>query len=118
MARRSRPAARQSTIRSSAPPPSRRGDDSCKGQANTNNPSRYQWRVERKHGSNGTTTLTAVGERIVAYLHHGSLDVSAYDQAGKQSRLLRHVDLPPTPTAQCMGEGKNHLTNEHLEEDY
>ena len=45
------------------------------GKALTNNPNRYAWRVERTHDNkSGNTKLTAVGERVTAYLHHGSLD--------------------------------------------
>jgi len=49
------------------------------GKAEVNNPGRYSWRVERKHTSSGETTLTAVGERVMAYLHHGSLDPKQHE---------------------------------------
>jgi hypothetical protein len=54
----------------------------AKGRENTNNPARYQWRVERMH-RNGKTTLTVVGERVMAYLHHGSLDVGPHKHFSK-----------------------------------
>jgi hypothetical protein len=38
------------------------------------NPQRYAWSVTRAHASTGITTLTVIAERVVAYLHHGSLD--------------------------------------------
>ena len=43
-------------------------------RALVNNPDRYAWRVEERRGAGGTVTRTAVGERVVAYLHHGSLN--------------------------------------------
>ena len=46
------------------------------GREKIPNPGRYAWRIERTHTKNGTTTLTVVAERVVAYLHHASLDVS------------------------------------------
>ena len=42
------------------------------------NPDRYTWRVQRRHASSGMTTLTVVAERVVAYLHHGSLNPAAH----------------------------------------
>lgn len=48
------------------------------GQAFCNNPNRYAWRVDRAHAATGVTTLTAVGERVMAYLHHGSLDFDSH----------------------------------------
>jgi hypothetical protein len=53
------------------------------GRANINNPDRYQWRIERKHERSGRTTLTALGERVVAYLHHGSLDAARHEHFGR-----------------------------------
>lgn len=50
-----------------------------KGKDQVSNPDRYAWRVERTHASNGTTTAKAVGERVIAYLHHGSLDPAAHE---------------------------------------
>lgn len=49
------------------------------GKDLVSNPDRYAWRVERTHASNGTTTAKAVGERVIAYLHHGSLDPAAHE---------------------------------------
>lgn len=42
------------------------------------NPERYTWRVQRSHASSGMTTLSVVAERVVAYLHHGSLNPAAH----------------------------------------
>ncbi len=49
------------------------------GRTQLPNPARYAWRVSRRHASTGITTLTSITERVVAYLHHGSLDASARD---------------------------------------
>jgi len=50
------------------------------GKAKVNNPDRYQWRVQREHAKSGKTKLTAVGERVIAYLHHGSLNVGKHER--------------------------------------
>ncbi|MGH6964760.1 MAG: DUF4157 domain-containing protein [Phenylobacterium sp.] len=51
------------------------------GKPEINNPDRYAWRVERTHNAKtGKTTLTAVGERVMAYLHHGSLDAAPHNR--------------------------------------
>lgn len=49
------------------------------GQAQLPNPSRYAWRVRRTHASSGISTFAAIAERVVAYLHHGSLNPGAHD---------------------------------------
>jgi hypothetical protein len=43
------------------------------------NPSRYAWRVEERHTGDGYTTRAVVAERVMAYLHHESLDPSAHE---------------------------------------
>jgi hypothetical protein len=48
------------------------------GRARISNPDRYNWRIEESHNSSGQTTRTAVAERVIAYLHHGSLDPSPH----------------------------------------
>ena len=55
----------------------------ARGKALCNNPDRYAWRVARKHSKVGVTTLTSVGERVLAYLHHGSLDAQAHVRFGE-----------------------------------
>jgi hypothetical protein len=47
------------------------------GRSKVQSPDHYAWRVDRSHSTNGNTTLTVVAERVVAYLHHASLDPSA-----------------------------------------
>lgn len=72
------------------------------GKANTNNPDRYEWRVERKARS-GKTTLTALGERVLAYLHHGSLDANPHGRfsqpEGNPDFYAKSSFTPPTPAA-------------------
>jgi outer membrane protein OmpA-like peptidoglycan-associated protein len=53
------------------------------GKAKVNNPDRFHWRVERKHAKSGVTTLTVVAERVIAYLHHGSLDAKPHEHFTK-----------------------------------
>jgi hypothetical protein len=44
-----------------------------------NNPGKYAWRVERTHtAATGMTKVQVIGERVIAYLHHGSLDVGPH----------------------------------------
>ncbi|WP_267221386.1 DUF4157 domain-containing protein [Dyella silvae] len=72
------------------------------GKAKTNNPDRYAWHVERRHASSGFTTLVAVGERVVAYLHHGSLDAAPHDHFSKpesDANFYTTVTPPPPPPA-------------------
>lgn len=47
------------------------------GKKNVPNPDRYAWRVSNAHAG-GKTTRSVIGERVVAYLHHQSLDPSAH----------------------------------------
>jgi len=79
------------------------------GKANNNNPGRYQWRVERKHSASGETTLTAVGERVMAYLHHGSLDASAHEHFGQPEAnkdfYTASTFTPPPPPSPLGGSG-------------
>jgi hypothetical protein len=44
-----------------------------------NNPGNYTWRVQRTHtASTGMTKVQVIGERVIAYLHHGSLDAGPH----------------------------------------
>jgi hypothetical protein len=43
------------------------------------NPDRYQWRFEETH-ARGQTTRRMVGERVLAYLHHGNLNVGPHER--------------------------------------
>lgn len=51
----------------------------AEGRKQLNNPGRYAWRVESTHSKKGTTTLKAVAERVIAYLHHGSLNPARHE---------------------------------------
>lgn len=51
----------------------------AEGYKQLNNPDRYAWRVENGHSKKGTTTLKVVAERVVAYLHHSSLNPSKHE---------------------------------------
>lgn len=64
------------TVPADPPPPD--ADLITKGKAKVTNPERYKWRVETTHSSDGKSTKSAIGERAIAYLHHGSLDVSPH----------------------------------------
>jgi hypothetical protein len=65
------------------------------------NPERYAWRIERTHKFTGITNVTAVGERVMAYVHHGSLDPSAHEHFLKPESDLQFYATstfaPPPP---------------------
>jgi hypothetical protein len=42
------------------------------------NPDSYAWRIEEKHAA-GQTVRAAIAERVVTYMHHGSLDAAPHD---------------------------------------
>jgi hypothetical protein len=72
------------------------------GKMASPNPERYDWRAERTHIPNGKSKVTAVGERVMAYDHHGSLDPSAHEhflrpEGDKQYYATSTFD--PTPPA-------------------
>jgi hypothetical protein len=50
-----------------------------RGKANLPNPDHYTWRIERHHERTGITTLRVIAERVIAYLHHRSLNASPHD---------------------------------------
>ena len=43
------------------------------------NPEKFAWRLDTQHRTDGTTRRTVIAERVVSYLHHGSLDVSPHE---------------------------------------
>lgn len=45
-------------------------------KAKLGNADRYAWRIETVHTKNGKTKKTAIGERVITYLHHRSLRAS------------------------------------------
>ena len=92
--------------------PALAGEARGKAASNTWRALNLPWRVERKHDtSNGATTLTAVGERVTACLHHGPPNVSAHElQAREQFRVLRQVHLQPVPTPARLDRHQRALT--------
>lgn len=82
-----------------------------RGRAQLNNPDRYAWRVDTVTAANGDTTRTAVAERVVVYLHHGSLDADPHTPF---TRPLTDPDFyatstyappPPPPPPQPPAQG-------------
>ncbi|MEP6781472.1 MAG: DUF4157 domain-containing protein [Gemmatimonadaceae bacterium] len=71
------------------------------GKTQVPNPARYAWRIARSHSaSTGFTTLTVMGERVLAYLHHGSLDASAhqhFDAPESDPRFFATSTFAPPP---------------------
>ncbi|WP_417067314.1 DUF4157 domain-containing protein [Niveibacterium terrae] len=58
-----------------------RSDDAsliAAARARLSNPDRYAFRVQLRHRPNGMTRVEVVAERVVAYLHHVSLDPGAH----------------------------------------
>lgn len=51
----------------------------AEGRKQLNNPDRYAWRVESTHSKKGTSTLKAVSERVIAYLHHSGLNPAKHE---------------------------------------
>jgi hypothetical protein len=45
-------------------------------RAQVNNPEKYSWRVVQTRSASGVLTKKVIRERVVCYLHHGSLDAS------------------------------------------
>ena len=48
------------------------------GREQINNPGRYRWRIDTVRAANGDVTRAAIAERVVTYLHHGSLDAGPH----------------------------------------
>ena len=48
------------------------------GRERVPNPGRYAWRIEVAHAADGRSTQRVIAERVVAYLHHGSLNVGPH----------------------------------------
>ncbi|SFL96519.1 DUF4157 domain-containing protein [Variovorax sp. OV329] len=48
-------------------------------RASLNNPAKYEWTQERKHDAAGNTKLLVTAKRVIAYLHHVSLDASPHE---------------------------------------
>ena len=79
------------------------------GRKQLNNPDRYAWRVASSHSKKGTTTLKVVAERVVAYLHHGSLNPSKHEyfmppETNKDFFVTSAFTPPPEETKSGPGE--------------
>ena len=48
------------------------------GRERVPNPGRYAWRIEVAHAADGRSTQRVMAERVVAYLHHGSLNIGPH----------------------------------------
>ena len=70
-------------------------------RASMNNPDRYTWSVTRSNnGKSGKTTLKATATRVVAYLHHASLDASLhahFDRAESDGDFYAQSTFAPPP---------------------
>lgn len=91
---------------------SSRPDDASlirQGRPQLNNPDRYAWRVRRTHASSGITTLSVIAERVIAYLHHGSLNPSAHDYFTRPESdpnfYATSTFAPPPPSPPSTGAG-------------
>ncbi|MEP6762795.1 MAG: DUF4157 domain-containing protein [Gemmatimonadaceae bacterium] len=73
----------------------------AQGKAVVSNPARYAWRLTSSHSaSTGVTTRSVIGERVLAYLHHGSLDASAhehFDAPESDSKFFATSTFAPAP---------------------
>jgi hypothetical protein len=73
-----------------------------RGRAALSNPHRYAWRVDERHARTGWTTRRVLAERVVAYLHHGSLDVSPtehFTRPLEDPRFFATSTFTPPPPA-------------------
>ncbi len=68
------------------------------GKKASPNPERYAWRAEQTHAPTGQSKITALGERVMAYDHHGSLDPSAHEHFLRpESDKQYHADSTYAP---------------------
>jgi len=72
-------------------------------QATVNNPDKFDWRVESTRSAGGTLTKKVIRERVVASLHHGSLNVSPSQRFVRPESDRRFFAVstfaPPRPSA-------------------
>jgi hypothetical protein len=94
--------ARDDTVTMPADSPPTDVDLIAKAKAKVTNPERYKWRVEVTHGRDGTSTKSAIGERAIAYLHHGSLDPAPhqpFDRPESDPNFFATSTFAPPPAA-------------------
>ena len=62
-------------------------------------PEKFAWRMDTVHRNDGTTRRTVIAERVISYLHHGSLDVSAHEHFTRPepTGVLRRSTFQPAP---------------------
>jgi hypothetical protein len=81
----------------------------AQGREQVSNPDRYAWRVEERHSRDGQTARVAVAERVVAYLHHGSLDRSRHEHFTRpladRDFFAESVFAPPRAPRRRAGAG-------------
>ena len=74
----------------------------AKAKARTAVPDKYVWTVADTHGKSGMTTRAATGTRVIAYLHHASLNASAHDhfvRSENDARFYATSTFAPPPPA-------------------
>lgn len=72
----------------------------AQARANVASPDKFTWTVEETHATTGMTTRTAVGVRVIAYLHHGSLNVTEHEHFTAPLTDTRFYAVShPTPAA-------------------
>lgn len=63
-----------------------------------NNPAKYEWTQDRTHDAAGNTKLRVTATRVIAYLHHASLDSSPHEHFTRpESDSVFHAKSSFTP---------------------
>lgn len=72
------------------------------------NPDRYRLRVDRRH-ANGRTSFVVTAERVIAYMHHGSLDPARHEHFRRpindRNFYTSSTFAPPRPRTRPGGRG-------------
>ena len=88
------------TMPADNPPPD--DDLIARAKAKVTNPERYTWRVTVERTGNGMSAKSAIGERAIAYLHHGSLDPAPhqpFDRPEADPNFFATSTFAPPPPA-------------------
>jgi hypothetical protein len=70
------------------------------------NPEKFAWRMDTQHRPDGTTRRTVIAERVISYLHHGSLDVSPHEHFTRPESdrtFFAHSTFQPAPPPPARG---------------
>jgi hypothetical protein len=70
------------------------------------NPEKFSWRLDTNHRADGTTRRTVIAERVVSYLHHGTLDVSPHEhfiRPESDRTFFAHSTFEPAPPQPARG---------------